>query len=180
MRHSVQCCCSRVVLCALVGRCCNTGFMAPALDTVLRGINNEMLPATQEAFAALFAKVFGDCATYGLANPWTHGRASGSDDGLRVRARFKWRARAISLPGLYVRDQQPPSQEQTLLVSARDAWENPYIRYDCENPRVVADGDGNVEGRRGPQLPVPPPASQGAYTQRTSTATCYALMVPHP
>ena len=107
------------VLRALVLRRCDAGAMGLALDEVFRRLNDGVLPATQQAFGILFCRVLADHATHGIRNPWTHGRGTDGDDGLRLRCRFKWRAQSINLPGIYVRDQQPATREATLLAAAQ-------------------------------------------------------------
>lgn len=109
---------------------------AASLESVMRQQNHGELPSSLEGFVALFCQVFGDHEAFGLANPWFHGRPlAEGDDALRLRVRFKWRASGppISINGIYVRDQVPPTREATLAVSARTAWScNAFIRFACE------------------------------------------------
>jgi len=142
------------VLRVLVLRRCDAGAMPPHLDDIFRRLNDGVLPATQQAFCALFCDVYADYATHGLRNPWTFGRETSGDDGSRLRIRdFRWNGRLISLPGHYVRNQQPATRDATLQVSAQDAWNSPHIRHSCE-------GGGSPPVQPPVQSPVQPPVQQ--------------------
>ena len=142
------------VLRALVLRRCDAGAMPPALDDLFRRLNDGVLPATQQAFCTLFCNVYADYAAHGLSNPWTFGRATPGDDGSRLRIRdFRWNGKLISLPGHYVRNQQPATRDATLQVSAQDAWNSPLIRHSCE-------GGGSPPVQLMVQPPVQPPVQQ--------------------
>ena len=108
-----------------------------ALREHLGGDLPSSIPTFQDAFAFVLAR--DRYMQFRLSNPFTTGRpAQNGGSSVRVRVRVRWGSHLLELPGIYVRDQDPPTEEQALRVLAVDAWSRPFVRSACEGVR----GDG--------------------------------------
>ena len=111
------------------------------LDLALAALNDGALPSSEEDFINLFCKAYLDHEANGLKDPKIKGREADDDDGTRVRVRTKFRGTKLELPSRYIRDQAPPTFEQTLRNIAKDAWEQvPWLRAVCQGhePRSLS------------------------------------------